>query len=81
MQDLILELSTPRTLTQRQIAWCRANIKSFEDAWWSVQKADAHRARVYESLGLELGALPAIQELDTRERLPEVAALPVSVRP
>src|SRR5215469_2832512 len=45
-------------LTERQIAWCRENIKSFAEAWKTVQKAAAHRRKVYQDLGAEPDALP-----------------------
>ena len=52
------ELAKPITLTDRQIAWCRQNIKSFSDAWRNVQKADAQRLKAYERLGVEPGLTP-----------------------
>jgi len=48
----------PQILTERQIAWCRKNIKSFSDAWRAVQNADEHRLKVYEKLGIDPGGLP-----------------------
>ena len=51
------DLHTAQILTDRQIAWCRQNIKSFSEAWQNVQKADAHRLEVYKKLGLEPGAV------------------------
>jgi hypothetical protein len=54
MSDLFI----PHVLTDRQIAWCRQNIKSFSEAWQNAQKADAHRLEVYKKLGVEPGALP-----------------------
>jgi hypothetical protein len=55
-------LSTPRTLSDRQLAWCRQHIRSFADACDAVQKADAHRREVYEKLGVTPGtALGAAQ--------------------
>lgn len=45
--------SKPQALTERQIAWCRENIKSFSEAWQAVQNADAHRLEVYRKLGVE----------------------------
>ena len=48
-------LSTPRTLSDRQLAWCRQHIRSFADACDAVQKADAHRREVYEKLGVKPG--------------------------
>jgi len=48
----------PQVLTDRQIAWCRRNIKSFSEAWQNVQNADAHRLEVYKRLGVEPGTVP-----------------------
>jgi len=48
----------PQILTERQITWCRANIKSFSDAWRAVQNAGEHRLKVYERLGIEPGKIP-----------------------
>jgi len=48
-------LSTPHTLSDRQLAWCRQHIRSFADACDAVQKADAHRREVYAKLGVKPG--------------------------
>jgi hypothetical protein len=50
--------ATPRTLSERQLAWCRQHIRSFADACDAVQKADAHRREVYEKLGVKPGTIP-----------------------
>lgn len=44
-------------LTDRQIAWCREHINSFADAWQAVQKADAHRRKIYKDLGVDPSGL------------------------
>lgn len=48
---------TPVTLTANQIAWCRKNIRAFSEAWRDVQNADAHKAKVYERMGVEPGGV------------------------
>lgn len=53
------DLLSRHMLTERQIAWCRQNIRAFEEAWQNVQKADAHRLEVYKKLGVEPGAVPS----------------------
>ena len=47
----------PQSLTERQITWCRKNIKSFSAAWQAAQNADEHRLKVYEKLGVKPGAI------------------------
>lgn len=37
-------------LSQNQIAWLRANVPAFEDAWKAVKASDAHAARVRAKL-------------------------------
>ena len=49
----------PVTLTARQLAWCKQNIRAFGDAWRDVQKAEAPAAKVYERMGVERGAVGA----------------------
>jgi len=53
------DLLTPHILTDRQLAWCRENIRSFSEAWQNVQNADAHRLEVYKKLGVTPGAVAA----------------------
>jgi len=60
------DLLAPHILTERQIAWCRQNIKSFSEAWQNVQNADAHRLEVYKKLGIKPGALPTPPPLSGR---------------
>ena len=57
---------TPYILTERQIAWCRQNIKSFSEAWQNAQKADAHRLEIYKKLGVEPGAVRTRPSLSVR---------------
>ena len=40
-------------LGPNQIAWLRANLRSFDGAWKAVQASDAHAARVRSSLNME----------------------------
>ena len=53
---------TPESLTERQLAWCRKNIRAFTDAWRDVQAADAHKAKVYERMGVEPGKVAAQEQ-------------------
>ncbi len=47
----------PATLGPNQIAWLKRNIPAFDIAWRSVQAAEAHRAKVYERMGVEPGSV------------------------
>lgn len=47
----------PPTLGPNQLAWCRKHIRAFDIAWRSVQKAEAHKAKVYEQAGVEPGSV------------------------
>jgi hypothetical protein len=40
----------PQGLGEKQLAWCKANIPAFADAWKAVKKADEHSQRVKERL-------------------------------
>lgn len=53
------EIKACVTLTPNQIAWCRANIKAFSEAWRDVQKAEAHKAKVYAQMDVEPGNVGA----------------------
>lgn len=55
------EVKAPPTLTDRQIRWCRANIKAFDLAWREAQKAEAHKAKTYDALGVSPGEVKAAQ--------------------
>ena len=52
------QIHRPQILTDRQIDWGRKNIRSFSEAWQAAQKADEHRLKVYEQLGVEPGTVP-----------------------
>lgn len=60
------DVLTHYILTDRQVAWCRENIKSFSEAWRNVQKADEHRLEVYKKLGVKPGAVPTHSPLAER---------------
>ena len=42
-------------LGPNQIAWLRANVPAFEDAWKAVKASDAHAARVRAKLEARMG--------------------------
>jgi len=50
-------VSQPGPLGENQIAWLRARVPAFSDAWKDVQKADAHKARIYDKLNVEPGSV------------------------
>lgn len=52
---VMTDVAKPQALTERQIAWCKQNIKSFSEAWRAAQKADAQRLKAYHKLGVEPG--------------------------
>lgn len=45
------------TLTDRQLAWCRRNIKAFDIAWRAAKAADDHKAKVYEKMDVVPGTV------------------------
>lgn len=51
------EVKAPATLTDRQIAWCRKNIRAFDIAWRDAQKAEAHKVKTYDALNVQPGTV------------------------
>ena len=46
MSDSVVSRVGGGGLGPNQIAWLRANVPAFEDAWKAVKASDAHAARV-----------------------------------
>lgn len=49
-------------LGPNQIAWLRANVPAFEDAWKAVKASDAHAARVRAKLEARMTKKDAEEE-------------------
>lgn len=44
-------------LGANQIAWLRANVPAFSDAWKALRDAETHKARVYSKMNVEPGSV------------------------